>query len=45
MNMINDLIASCLANQIAGFTSDFRMNMISTFISLIDPMHNSVPLK
>ena len=26
---INDLIAPFLANQIAGFTSDFKMNMIS----------------
>ena len=26
---INDLIAPFLANQIAGFTSDFKMNMIN----------------
>ena len=30
---INDLIAPFLANQIAGFTSDFKMNMISSIIA------------
>ena len=30
---INDLIAPFLANQIAGFTSDFDMNMINVFLS------------
>ena len=29
---INDLIAPFLANQIAGFTSDFKMNMITNII-------------
>ena len=32
---INDLIAPFLANQIAGFTSDFKMNMIR--VQTIDP--------